>query len=222
MSSTVCRGQQMIGLEDEPDRGGCVSVRSGLVEPRAIGPIEQQRSRGGRSSSPMMFISVDLPDPDGPRMATNSPGRTVSEVGCSRGTGDPPRARKERSDLVQFDQHFQEPLERASRLSVLLADDDEIGRPKPFRFDDDVLAVFLAPDDGKQDRLAVPQHPERNRTAREASVRSKRHQGSRLVARAAIGTVIDAGVRCVTMLARPSCPAATFRPDWRSSTRRCR
>src|SRR5690606_4621632 len=40
----------------------------------------------GRSRQPMMFISVDLPDPEAPMMATNSPARMVRSTSRSTGT----------------------------------------------------------------------------------------------------------------------------------------
>ena len=41
----------------------------------------------------MMFRSVDLPQPDGPRMATNSSGSTVRLTSWSAGTSRPTRSR---------------------------------------------------------------------------------------------------------------------------------
>ena len=40
----------------------------------------------GRSRQPMMFISVVLPEPDGPMIATYSPVSTDSEMSLSTGT----------------------------------------------------------------------------------------------------------------------------------------
>ena len=40
----------------------------------------------------MMFISVDLPEPDAPMIATNSPGSTVSETPRSACTSTSPIA----------------------------------------------------------------------------------------------------------------------------------
>ena len=44
----------------------------------------------GLSRQPRMFISVDLPDPDGPMMATNSPRSISSEMPFSACTGTSP------------------------------------------------------------------------------------------------------------------------------------
>ena len=41
----------------------------------------------GRSRQPMMFIRVDLPDPDGPMMATISPASICSETPFSTVSG---------------------------------------------------------------------------------------------------------------------------------------
>jgi hypothetical protein len=45
----------------------------------------------GRSRQPMMFISVDLPEPDGPMMAMNSPSSTTIEMPSSARTSTSPR-----------------------------------------------------------------------------------------------------------------------------------
>ncbi|MNC95051.1 hypothetical protein D3C83_120640 [compost metagenome] len=50
----------------------------------------------GRSRQPSTFMKVDLPEPDGPMMATNSP-RSISTLTPSRartsGASDPPAMR---------------------------------------------------------------------------------------------------------------------------------
>jgi hypothetical protein len=43
-----------------------------------------------------MFIKVDLPDPDGPIIATNSPASMQSDVGCKAATAAEP----DRYDLL--------------------------------------------------------------------------------------------------------------------------
>src|SRR5436305_13978152 len=50
-------------------------------------PASQYSPFVGRSRQPRRFIKVDLPEPDGPRIATNSPGYTSSETprsACTR------------------------------------------------------------------------------------------------------------------------------------------
>jgi hypothetical protein len=44
---------------------------------RTSRPLSATRPLDGASSSPMMFSSVLLPEPDGPMMETNSPASTV-------------------------------------------------------------------------------------------------------------------------------------------------
>jgi hypothetical protein len=46
----------------------------------------------GRSSSPISERSVDLPEPEGPSMATSSPASTVSETLCRAVTSAAPWA----------------------------------------------------------------------------------------------------------------------------------
>ena len=41
-----------------------------LVEPAHVDAVEQVAAAGGASRQPMMFISVDLPEPDAPMTAT--------------------------------------------------------------------------------------------------------------------------------------------------------
>src|SRR5215472_2233287 len=45
----------------------------------------------GVSRQPMMFMNVDLPDPDGPMMAMKSPPATESETPSSAATSSDPR-----------------------------------------------------------------------------------------------------------------------------------
>jgi len=44
----------------------------------------------GRSRVPMMWSRVDLPDPEGPTMASSSPARMLSETERSASTGGLP------------------------------------------------------------------------------------------------------------------------------------
>ena len=84
-------GQQVEGLEDEPDLlvadpGQLVVAQ--LRDPVAVEPVLALRS--GLSRQPMRFISVDLPEPDGPMMATNSFFRMVTSTPRSACTISPP------------------------------------------------------------------------------------------------------------------------------------
>ncbi len=77
--------QQVEVLEDEPD--AAVAHVGELV---ARETPRRPRRRGGRcrslgvSRQPMRFMSVDLPEPDGPTIATNSPG-SIDEVDALQG-----------------------------------------------------------------------------------------------------------------------------------------
>ena len=52
-----------------------------LIEFRGIGkPSKRYSPQEGLSSAPMMFMAVDLPEPDGPMMATNSPSWIVRSM----------------------------------------------------------------------------------------------------------------------------------------------
>jgi hypothetical protein len=68
------------GLEHEadvlapPERAGVVA------EGADVHAIQRDRALVPVSSAAMQFSSVDLPTPDSPTMATNSPGATLSET----------------------------------------------------------------------------------------------------------------------------------------------
>ena len=51
-------------------------ARAASSRVRTSTPSRENRPRVGTSRQPMMFISVDFPEPDGPMMATNSPRST--------------------------------------------------------------------------------------------------------------------------------------------------
>ena len=81
-----------VAARSRPSAGGCSSgrrsrsSRSGCAPgPRRRGPARGRR-RGrseppvGESRQPMIAISVDLPEPDGPTSATNSPRSTVRSM----------------------------------------------------------------------------------------------------------------------------------------------
>src|SRR4026209_2615410 len=52
-------------------------------------PPSQPSPRSGGSSSPSRLSSVDLPQPEGPATATNSPAPTSASTPSSTGTGTP-------------------------------------------------------------------------------------------------------------------------------------
>ena len=58
-----------------------------VIAARSLPPAEM-RPELGRSSPPIKFSSVDLPDPDLPKSATRSPRRTSSETPQSARTSD--------------------------------------------------------------------------------------------------------------------------------------
>ena len=79
--------QQVELLEDEAD--ACGSEIGELVASRArrrCGRRARACRSVGTSSAPIRFIMVDLPEPDGPMMATNSPARMSSETSSSART----------------------------------------------------------------------------------------------------------------------------------------
>src|SRR5438477_8987058 len=51
-------------------------ARAASSSVRTSTPSRENRPRDGTSRQPTMFMSVDLPDPEGPMMATNSPRST--------------------------------------------------------------------------------------------------------------------------------------------------
>jgi hypothetical protein len=68
-------GEQVVGLEHEADVAVADRRQPVVRQLVTSSPLKTRRPELGRSRSPMRFMSVDLPDPDGPMMATNSPGR---------------------------------------------------------------------------------------------------------------------------------------------------
>ena len=69
-------GQQVEGLEDEADFLVADAGELVVVERGDIVAVEPVRPWVGESRQPMRFISVDLPEPEGPMMATYSLWRT--------------------------------------------------------------------------------------------------------------------------------------------------
>ena len=85
--------QQVVGLEDEAE-AAAADVRQ-LVgrEMRDVAPFEEVRPpTSARSSSPAMCMNVDLPEPEGPITATNSPLPIVRSTWSSATTGSSPSA----------------------------------------------------------------------------------------------------------------------------------
>ena len=87
------RGTRWIGLEDEAD---LVAAHLGRARSRPRGRLTSLAIElvgtpdVGRSRQPMMLRSVDLPEPDGPMMATCSPSRIVSVTPSRARSGMPP------------------------------------------------------------------------------------------------------------------------------------
>ena len=65
--------EQVEALEHEPDLPVADHRELVLRHPRHVLAVEDVLPLVGRSRQPRMCISVDLPDPDGPVTATNSP-----------------------------------------------------------------------------------------------------------------------------------------------------
>ena len=63
-------------LEDEADPGRAHDRQRAVVEAGDVEAGDPHRPALGRSSVPITCSSVDLPDPDGPTIATSSPRRT--------------------------------------------------------------------------------------------------------------------------------------------------
>ncbi len=79
-ASAVVRGIRLKLWKMKPILRLRTRERSPSSSSRTSTPSSQYQPRLGTSRQPMMFISVDLPEPDAPMMATNSPRATVSET----------------------------------------------------------------------------------------------------------------------------------------------
>ena len=79
----------MEGLEDEADRLVAEHGELAVVEPAMSSPPIRSRRSVGRSRQPSRCINVDLPEPDGPRIAAYSPGRTGTVTPRSASTVTP-------------------------------------------------------------------------------------------------------------------------------------
>ena len=79
-------GQEEL-LEDEPDLPGPQRDSSRSLSRAASTPPIRTTPLLGRSSVPMTCRSVDLPDPEGPTIATSSPRRTEKDTPRRAGTG---------------------------------------------------------------------------------------------------------------------------------------
>ena len=81
--------RQVEVLEHEADAAGAQGREIAVPERRHIEPVDlDRRPQLARSSVPMMLSIVDLPEPDGPTMATSSP-RPISRL-TSRSAKTPP------------------------------------------------------------------------------------------------------------------------------------
>src|SRR5208282_2857767 len=123
----------------------------------------------GRSRQPMMFIIVDLPEPDDPMMATNSPRSTETLTACSARTSVSPswkvRVRSMRRTtgsvmpmvFLQFQRRRGRPL-RCTRRS--LGCDDLISELEISRLDLGEGVVNQSHRNRDRDQLAGPLHPD--------------------------------------------------------------
>ena len=66
--------QQVVALEHEAERFAAQPRETVRVEALNVAPRKQVSAALGRSRQPKIFINVDLPEPDWPTIATNSPG----------------------------------------------------------------------------------------------------------------------------------------------------
>ncbi len=84
------RGHQEELLEHEPDPGGPTPDRALSGSPSTTSPATRTLPAVGRSRVPAMASMVDLPDPDGPTIAVNSPVPIVTVTDLSAATGGEP------------------------------------------------------------------------------------------------------------------------------------
>src|SRR5215831_14134566 len=93
-SSTLCRavlrGMRLKLWNTKPILRLRISASSQASSAATSIPSSRYRPRLGRSKQPRMFISVLLPEPEGPMMATYSPCSIVSETPASAGTSTGP------------------------------------------------------------------------------------------------------------------------------------
>ena len=137
-------GEQRVGLEHH------AAVGAGPGDRLAI--EQRPRPSVGLSSPATMRSSVDLPQPDGPRMVTNSLSATTRSVGSSARVGAPPRTPgKTRETLSMTSLLTPGSRETARRLHRL---EQEVG-DQPDHADDDDAEDHLA---GAEQRLAVDDH----------------------------------------------------------------
>ena len=61
----------------KPTRVARTAARSRSAMRATSNPVMRTTPEVGRSRVPMMWRSVDFPDPEGPTMATNSPASTL-------------------------------------------------------------------------------------------------------------------------------------------------
>ena len=87
LSSAVSVGHQEELLEDEADPARPNAGQRRVGSPSTTRPATRTLPAVGRSSVPAMASSVDLPDPDGPTTAVNSPVPTVRVTDLSAATG---------------------------------------------------------------------------------------------------------------------------------------
>ena len=74
-------------LEHEPDAARAQPRQLAVVEPATSTPSIRTTPPVGRSSVPITCSSVDLPEPEGPTIATSSPRRTESHTPRRAATG---------------------------------------------------------------------------------------------------------------------------------------
>ena len=89
LSATVMLRQQVEELEDEPDVPAAQDRPAGLDKPSTRCPRSQISPLVAGSSPPSTCSRVDLPEPDGPMIATNSPSATSRSTPRTRLHRDP-------------------------------------------------------------------------------------------------------------------------------------
>ncbi len=89
-SATVSSGMRLKNWNTKPVLSRRVSVRASSPSAEMLIPSMTTSPDVGRSSPPSRCSIVDLPDPDEPMIATNSPCSTASETPRSASTSVSP------------------------------------------------------------------------------------------------------------------------------------
>ena len=87
-----CARKQIESLKHETEKVPAQERTLAACQRANVDALEEYDPEVGVSRQPMMFIAVDLPEPDGPMMATNSPLPTLRSApasACTAASPDP-------------------------------------------------------------------------------------------------------------------------------------